>query len=62
MPYAMALVPGTFYLFVITSYILNAHIGFNLPWAAAYALAGLCSCAYVALVVRTARRQGQGPK
>lgn len=56
MPYAMALVPGAFYLFVVTSYILNAHIGFNLPWPAAYALAGACACAYAVLVIRAARR------
>ena len=55
-PYVMALVPGTFYLFVVTCYILSAHIGFNLPWEAAYVVAGACACAYVALVVRAARR------
>jgi len=51
-PYVMALVPGTFYLFVVMSYILSAQIGFNLPMVAAYALAGACCCAYVALIVR----------
>ena len=55
-PYVMALVPGAFYLFVVASYILNAHIGLNLSWEAAYAVAGALVVAYVALVVRAARR------
>ena len=58
MPYAMALVPGAFYVFVVISYILSAHIGFNLPWIAAYVVAGICSCAYIALVIRAARNSG----
>ena len=57
MPYVMALVPGAFYLFVVTSYILNARIGFNLPWAIANVLAGACACAYVVFLVRAARRR-----
>ncbi len=56
MPYVMALVPGAFYLFVVTSYILNAHIGLNLSWGIAYALAGASACAYVVLLVCAARR------
>ena len=56
MPYVMALVPGAFYLFVVASYILNARIGFNLPWSAAYILAGVVTCAYAAQLVRAARR------
>ncbi len=54
MPYVMALVPGAFYLFVVASYILNAHIGFNLPWTAAYIVAGAATAAYVAFVMRAA--------
>ena len=33
----MPLIPGIFYTIVCGSYILNAKIGFNLPWNAAYA-------------------------
>ena len=60
MPYAMALVPGAFYLFVVVSYIMSAHIGFNLPWAAAYAVAGACALAYAVMLVRAARAVGRG--
>ena len=59
MPYIMALAPGAFYLFVVASYILNAQIGFNLPWAAAYAVAGVLAAVYVVLVVRAAHRSGR---
>lgn len=56
MPYIMALVPGTFYFFIVTSYILNAEIGFNLPWDIAYTIAGVLSAAYVAATVMRSRR------
>ena len=56
MPYVMALVPGAFYLFVVSSYILNAQIGFHLPWTGAYIGGGACVCLYVFLLVRAARR------
>ena len=45
MPYAMALIPGLFYLFVVLSYILNAGIGFNLPWTVSYIAAGALTAA-----------------
>ncbi len=46
MPYIMAVIPGAFYMYVTTSYILNAHIGFNLPWMAAYIIAGVLAVIY----------------
>ena len=39
--------PGAFYLFVVSSFILNAKVGFRLPWNFAYALAGLLSLAFL---------------
>ena len=50
-PYAMALVPGMFYMFIISSFILNAAIGFHLPWTASYILAGVLTVAYGAAIV-----------
>ena len=32
LPYIMGLIPGTFYMFIVTSFILNAQIGLNLDW------------------------------
>lgn len=51
-PYIMALVPGMFYMFVISSFILNAAIGFNLPWPISYAIAGVLTAAFAALLLR----------
>lgn len=51
-PYLMALIPGAFYMFVISSYLLNATIGFNLPWNIAYIIGGALTIAYGFLVTR----------
>ena len=51
-PAIMTLIPGAFYMFVCSSYLLNAPIGFRLPWTAAYVVAGVLTVAYLALVVR----------
>jgi len=32
----IALLPGTFFAFITTTYIINAKISFNVPWIAAY--------------------------
>lgn len=51
-PWIMTFIPGCFYMFVCSSYLLNAKIGFNLPWTAAYIVAGVLTVAYGALIVR----------
>ncbi len=51
-PFIMALIPGMFYMFIISSFILNAAIGFNLPWTASYIIAGILTAAYAAAVTR----------
>ena len=50
MPYLMALLPGMFYMFIVSAYILNAQIGFRLPWAVSYIGAGVLSFAYGAVL------------
>lgn len=53
MPYFLAVLPGSFYMYVTTCYILNAHIGFNLPWTATYIVAGAMTLFYaIELIVR----------
>ena len=59
MPYVMALVPGTFYMYMVSCYILNAQIGFNLPWAASYIAAGVPALAYAAALVRYGSGDGR---
>jgi len=55
-PYLMSLIPGMFYMYVVTSYILNAQIGFNLPWAAAYIVSAFLTLAYCAALVIYGRK------
>ena len=52
MPYLMAVVPGTFYMYMVSTYILHAPIGFGLGWTLSYILAAVCSVAYAAALVR----------
>ena len=56
LPYLMALLPGMFYMFVITSFILNAAIGFHLPWTASYVIGGMLTLAYAGAVIRWGRK------
>lgn len=51
-PWIMTFIPGCFYMFVVSSYLLNARIGFNLDWTAAYIVAGILTVGYGALVLR----------
>ena len=52
MPYLMALIPGTFYMYIISSYILHAKIGVGLEWTVSYILAGVLSALYAFLLVK----------
>ncbi|MCR4646048.1 MAG: carbon starvation protein A [Oscillospiraceae bacterium] len=56
MPYIMALLPGSFYMYVVSSYILSAKIGFRLPWLAAYIIAAVLAVGYAALVLRCGKK------
>ena len=47
----MPLLPGTFYCFVTTSYILNAKIGFNLSWNLAYIIAAILAATYMTAII-----------
>ncbi len=54
-PFIMSLLPGMFYMFIISSFILNAAIGFNLPWSVSYAIAGVLTVVYAAVLIRRGR-------
>ena len=43
--------PGAFYLGVTSSFILNAKIGFNLPWTASYSIAAVLVIAYISYFI-----------
>ena len=51
------LLPGGFYAFVTVTYIVNAKIGFGLPWGASYAIGAVATVAYVAGTVWYGRRR-----
>jgi len=47
----MPLIPGAWYAFVTVTYIMNAQIGFHIPWTGAYII-GLCAAVgYVAVIL-----------
>ena len=52
MPYLMAIVPGTFYMYIVSTYILHAPIGFGLDYTLSYILAAVCAGLYAFSVVK----------
>ena len=52
MPYLMAVIPGTFYMYMVSTYILHAPIGFGLGYTLSYILAAVCAAAYAVAIVR----------
>lgn len=48
----MTLLPGCFYAFITFSFICNATIGFNLPWAVAYPAGAVFALVYAYLVYK----------
>ena len=56
-PYLMALIPGIFYMYVCSCYILSAKIGLGLPWGVSYLIAGALSLGYAAAIVTYGRKK-----
>ena len=52
MPYLMAVIPGTFYMYIVSTYILHAPIGFGLSYMISYILAAVCAGLYAVTVVK----------
>ena len=51
------LLPGAFYAFICSSFISNATIGFNLPWAVAYPIGAVLTVAYVVAIVTYGKKR-----
>lgn len=51
-PFVLSLVPGMFYMFIISSFILNATIGFHLSWPISYTVAGVLTVVYGVVLIR----------
>ena len=56
LPYLMALVPGMFYMYIISSYILNAKIGAGLSWSISYIGAAICTIIFALALVKYGKR------
>ncbi|MBE8954424.1 MAG: carbon starvation protein A [Quinella sp. 2Q5] len=52
MPYFMAIIPGTFYMYVISTYILHAQIGFGFSYTVSYILAAVAAALYAVVIVK----------
>lgn len=47
----MPLIPGAFYAFITITYIMNAQIGFNMSWTAAYIVGVACAVVYLVGII-----------
>lgn len=54
--YFMTLIPGGFYMYIISAYILNAKIGFSLPYNIANIIAVAISLGYMVLVANVGKK------
>ena len=49
--YLITLIPGTFYMFVVTSFILSQKVGFHMPYGMAYIVTAVLSAFYFAGII-----------
>ena len=56
-PFLMALLPGMFYMFIISAFILNAQIGFNMSYTASCITAAALTVFYCAAVIFCGRKK-----
>lgn len=55
-PFLMALIPGMFYMFVVSSFILNAQIGLNLSRTVSCITAGILTAVYSVAIIFYGRK------
>ena len=60
--YIISLIPGMFYVFIISAYILNAQIGFRLPMNIAYIGGVVLAIVYAALVIKKGKNTVDGER
>ena len=56
-PFLIALLPGMFYMFIISAYLLGAKIGFRLPQGMANIIGVVLALVYAYLVTRTGKKE-----
>lgn len=57
LPYLMAIIPGTFYMYICSTYILHAPIGLGLDYAISYVLSAVCAAAYAYSLIKFGKSQ-----
>lgn len=55
----MPLIPGTWYTFITITYIVNAKIGFNVPWTAAYVIGVAAAIVYAVILIWYGKKRSQ---
>ena len=58
----MPLIPGAWYTFITVTYIMNAKIGFNIPWAGAYVIGVCAAAAYTGVIIWYGRKRAAAKK
>lgn len=53
------LIPGCWYTFITVTYIVNAKIGFNVPWTAAYIVGAVAAVAYVVILLWYGKKRSE---
>lgn len=57
-PFLIALIPGLFYTFIVTSFILHQEIGFRIvDWNVCYVIAAVLTVAYVVAICLVGKKQ-----
>ncbi len=51
------MIPGAWYTFITITYIMNAKIGFNIPWTYAYIIGVVAAVAYVAIIISYGKKR-----
>jgi len=54
------MIPGVWYAFVTFTYIVNAKIGFNVPWKFAYILGAAFAVAYAIVTIQFGKKRAAG--
>lgn len=57
MPYLMTLLPGMFYMYIVSAYILSAKIGFALSWTVSYVISAFLTLGYAAALIIYGKKQ-----
>lgn len=55
----MPLIPGAFYAFITITYIMNAQIGFNMSWTAAYIVGVACAVVYLVGIILYGKKRAE---